>query len=98
MIMLAFSAGGLLIPSIEDIVSVRLAGFGGNARVYFGFLDLFLAFALLLGATSAYPVIRFRAALGVGFSGHYFLVRWAGCTDHHTFRRARSVCISARFS
>jgi hypothetical protein len=72
MIMLALSAGGLLIPSIEDIVAFDWQALVATPRVYFGFLDLFLAFALLLGATSAYPVIRFRAALGVGFLGIIF--------------------------
>ena len=72
MIMLALSAGGLLVPSIEEIVAFDWPTLMATPRVYFGFLDLFLAFALLLGATNAYPVIRFRAALGVGFLGIIF--------------------------
>jgi hypothetical protein len=71
-IMLALSAGGLLIPSIEEIVAFDLPTLASTPFVYFGFVDLFLAFVLLLGATSAYPIIRFRAALGVGFLGIIF--------------------------
>jgi len=70
--MLALSAGGLLIPSIEEIVAFDWQTLVATPRVYFGFIDLFLAFGLLLGATSAYPVIRFRAAVGVGFLGIIF--------------------------
>jgi len=70
--MLAISAGGLLMPSIEEIVAFNWPVLIETPCVYFGFVDLFLAFALLLGATTVYPVIRFRAALGIGFLGIIF--------------------------
>ena len=66
-IMLAISAAGLLMPSIEEIVGFNWEVLIETPCVYFGFVDLFLAFALILGATSVYPIIRFRAALGIGF-------------------------------
>ena len=72
MLMLAISAGGLLIPSIEEIVNFDWQSLVATPTAYFGFIDLFLAFGLLLGATSAYPLIRFRAAMGVGFLGIVF--------------------------
>jgi len=66
-IMLTLSAGGLLLPSIEEIVGFNYESLLETPTVYFGFVDLFLTFALVLGATSVYPLIRFRAALGIGF-------------------------------
>lgn len=66
-LMLALSAGGLLLPSIDEIVTLNYPALLETPTVYFGFFDLFLTFALVLGATSTYPLIRFRAALGIGF-------------------------------
>ena len=77
-LMLALSAAGLLIPSIEEIVAFDWPTLASTPFVYFGFLDLFLAFSLLLGATSAYPVVRFRSALGVGFLGIIFWCQGQG--------------------
>ena len=69
---LAVSAAGLLMPSIEEIVGFDWQTLIETPCVYFGFVDLFLAFALVLGATTVYPIIRFRAALGIGFLGIIF--------------------------
>jgi len=41
--------------------------------VLLGVLDLFLAIILSLGAVTAYPFVRFRAALGLGFTGFILL-------------------------
>lgn len=37
-------------------------------------VDLFLALCCILGATDAFPIIRFRAALGLGYFGYVY---WA---------------------
>ncbi|MBK9991731.1 MAG: DUF4339 domain-containing protein [Verrucomicrobia bacterium] len=70
--MLFLSMAGLLMPSIEQLVSFDMMYLVSQPLVYFGLVDLFLMFVLLLGAVSTYPVIRFRCALGVGFLGIIF--------------------------
>jgi hypothetical protein len=69
---LAFSAVGLLLPSI-DLISK-----GDYARLLFqpfailGALDLVLFLLLVLQTVAIYPFLRFRAALGFGFLGFMF--------------------------
>jgi len=70
--MLFLSMGGLLTPSIEQLVAFDVQSLISQPYVYFGVCDLFLMFFLMLGAMNLYPVVRFRCALGVGFLGVIF--------------------------
>lgn len=70
--MLFLSMAGLLVPSIEQLVSFDTTYLVSQPFVYFGLFDLFLTFMLGLGAVSTYPLVRFRCALGVGFLGIIF--------------------------
>lgn len=70
--MLFLSMAGLLVPSIDEIVSFDIQALASNPFVYFGLFDLGLMAFLLLGEMSLYPVVRFRCALGIGFLGILF--------------------------
>jgi hypothetical protein len=71
-VMLFLSMSGLLVPSIDSVVSFDFQTLVSNPFVYFGVFDLGLMIFLLLGEMSLYPVVRFRCALGVGFLGILF--------------------------
>ncbi len=43
-----------------------------------GILDLFFGFCLVLAATEIYPLLRFRAMLGLGFFGYFY---WASMVN-----------------
>jgi hypothetical protein len=70
--MLFLSMAGLLTPSIEAVVTLDFPTLLSQPFVYFGIVDLFLMFFLMLGAVNLYPVVRFRCALGLGFLGIIF--------------------------
>lgn len=70
-LMLFISSVALLLPSI-DLVSTLDPAALAEPFVYFGFVDFFLMLVLMLGALSVYPIVRFRAALGLGFLGLIF--------------------------
>jgi hypothetical protein len=43
--------------------------------IFLGIADAFLGILLLLGVISLYPLIRFRAAFGLGFLGFLFMTQ-----------------------
>jgi hypothetical protein len=47
----------------------------GQPLAFLGALDLFVAIMLGLGVDSFYPVVRFRAAAGLGFFGFVFFAQ-----------------------
>jgi len=71
-IMLVISSAAEIAPSIDFVTKFKVGGLLEHPLVIFGALDLLLAVILGLGMLSAYPVIRFRAALGLGFLGFIF--------------------------
>ena len=70
--MLIISAVSLLLPSIQEIASFNFAKLAFVPFVYIGAFDVLLTTALLLGVVTAYPVIRFRSMLAIGFLGLIF--------------------------
>lgn len=74
-IMLLISSAAEIAPSIDFLTEFKLEGLLDHPLVIFGALDLLLAVIIGLGMLSAYPVIRFRAALGLGFLGFIFFTQ-----------------------
>jgi len=69
---LLVSAAALLVPHADIIAQLDYAKVLKEPLVLLGAVDLFCAIMLGLGVAAAYPFIRFRAALGVGFLGLLF--------------------------
>ncbi len=74
-IMLILSCAAEVAPSIDFVTKFQVGGLMEHPLVIFGALDLLLAVVIGLGMLSAYPVIRFRAALGLGFLGFIFFTQ-----------------------
>ena len=72
------SALTFLYPGWRHVEGLLNQEPGAIARVFrepllfLGALDLFFALALFLAATEVYPLIRFRAMLGMGFFGYVY--------------------------
>jgi hypothetical protein len=64
-----------LLPSIDDLRALNYNNLLCQPLVFLGALDLILTLLLLLQMVTIYPLIRFRAALGLGFIGFLFWVR-----------------------
>lgn len=71
---LLIGAAGEILPSVDVIMAFAPAKLMAQPLVALGLLDAFLALLLMLGMVTLYPVVRFRAALGLGFIGFLF---WA---------------------
>ncbi|MEO7415273.1 MAG: DUF4339 domain-containing protein [Opitutaceae bacterium] len=69
------SAAGEILPAAEAIQTLAWDKLVKQPLVVLGAVDLFLAVLLGLGAVGAYPFVRFRAALGLGFVGFIFYVQ-----------------------
>jgi hypothetical protein len=72
-LIVAVTMASMLLPHIDAIYALEWRSFLTTPSILFGIFDLFLLIMLLLGATSVYPLVRFRALLGFGFLGlmHY---------------------------
>jgi hypothetical protein len=72
-LIVAITMVSMLLPYLEPIYSLDLKAIIATPPILFGALDLFILILLLLGATTVYPLVRFRALLGLGFFGltHY---------------------------
>lgn len=66
------SAAALLLPSIDALAAGDYLPLLKRPFVLFGVVDVVLFLLLLLHMVSIYPLVRFRAALGLGFLGLYF--------------------------
>ncbi len=64
---LLIAMAGEIIPSIDVLTTFTPDKLLDHPLVGLGVLDLFLALLLILGVVSAYPFVRFRAMLGLGF-------------------------------
>lgn len=78
-IALVMAAAGELLPSASIILELKPATILTNPMIILGAVDLFVAVLLGLGVVSLYPLVRFRAALGLGFFGFIFFAH--GQTD-----------------
>ncbi|QYM80037.1 hypothetical protein K0B96_05300 [Horticoccus luteus] len=73
-VILLVSAAGEVLPAVDVIMAFTPAKLLAQPLVLLGLLDALLALLLMLGMVTLYPVVRFRAALGLGFIGFLF---WA---------------------
>lgn len=71
---LLVSAAGEILPSVDVVMAFTPAKLLAQPLVVLGVIDALLGLLLALGVVSLYPVVRFRAALGLGFVGFLF---WA---------------------
>lgn len=72
-LIVAVTMASMLLPHLEPIYAGDWKTMIVTPTILFGALDMFLLILLLLGATTVYPLVRFRALLGLGFFGvmHY---------------------------
>jgi hypothetical protein len=63
------AAAGEILPGMDVLTKFSGANLIAHPLVVLGGLDLVLAVLLALGVVSIYPLVRFRAALGLGVAG-----------------------------
>lgn len=73
-LMFLISSAGLLLLHMDAVLSLEYGTIMTNPFILIGLADLLLGLLLFLEVTSIYWVVRFRAALGLGFFGFLF---WA---------------------
>lgn len=73
-LMFLISAAGMLVLHMDAVISLDYVTIVSNPFVLIGLADLVLGLLLFLEMTSLYSLVRFRAALGIGFFGFLF---WA---------------------
>jgi hypothetical protein len=69
------AAAAEILPSIDELLALNLDKILAQPLIFLGALDLILSLLLLLQMVTLYPLVRFRAALGLGFMGFLFWVR-----------------------
>jgi hypothetical protein len=67
--LLIISAASLILPSIDVLVEPTLEALLQQPLALLGLFNLFLGIILILQVTSAYPLVRFSATLGIGLVG-----------------------------
>ena len=72
--MFLISAAGMLVLHMDTVLALDAIAIVTNPFILIGLADLLLGLLLFLEITSLYTVVRFRAALGLGFFGFLF---WA---------------------
>jgi hypothetical protein len=72
---LVLAAAGEVLPAADAIAALDLGKIMDQPLVLLGAGDLFVATMLGLGVVSFYPLIRFRAALGLGLFGFVFFAQ-----------------------
>lgn len=73
--MLAISSAAEILPGVDVIMSLSITRLMEQPLIILGALDLFFAFFIYLGAVEIYPVIRMRAAGGIGLFGLIFFLQ-----------------------
>lgn len=73
-LMFLISSCGMLVLHMDAVLSLDLGAILTNPFILIGIADLLLGLLLFLEMTSLYSLVRFRAALGLGFFGFLF---WA---------------------
>ncbi|HVS51134.1 MAG TPA: GYF domain-containing protein [Opitutaceae bacterium] len=69
---LVAAAAAEILPSTDALLSGDVAKILAHPLVVLGVIDLFFAVMLGLGTVTFYPIVRFRAALGLGLMGFMF--------------------------
>jgi hypothetical protein len=69
------AAAAEILPGTEALMSGDVAKILAQPLVILGVLDIALAVLLGLGMAAIYPVVRFRAALGLGLMGFMFFAQ-----------------------
>jgi hypothetical protein len=72
---LVLAAAGEILPGADAIAAMDVNKILSQPLVFLGGIDLFVAVMLGLGVLSFYPLVRFRAALGLGLFGFVFFVQ-----------------------
>ncbi len=72
LVMLLMTSLAFALPAIDQITVMDLPGMLLKPLAFIAFLDLFLALLLGLQVVTIYPLIRFRAALVLGYLGIMF--------------------------
>ena len=72
---LLLSAAGEILPATDALMAMDPAKLLAQPLVVFGVIDVVLAVLLGLGTSAIYPVVRFRAALGLGVMGTMFYLQ-----------------------
>lgn len=72
LIALILAAAGELLPATDVLTAPTLEKVIAQPFVILGVLDVILAVLLGLGMVTLYPLVRFRAALGLGLMGFMF--------------------------
>lgn len=65
-VMLVISAASLILPAIDILTQLEFSKLYAQPFAVVGLLDLLLALLLSLGMFELYPLVRFRAAAGLG--------------------------------
>jgi hypothetical protein len=61
-----------ILPSTDVLTAPDLGKLLAHPFVFLGVIDVFFAVLLGLGTSAIYPLLRFRAALGLGWMGFVF--------------------------
>lgn len=72
MVALVFAAAGEILPATDALMAMDGSKLLAQPLALLGILDLVLAVLLGLGMSAIYPLVRFRAALGLGLMGFMF--------------------------
>jgi hypothetical protein len=75
---LVLTAAGEILPAADAIAAMDLNKLLNQPLVLLGAGDLFVATMLGLGVVQFYPIVRFRAALGLGLFGFAFYAQGMG--------------------
>lgn len=75
MAVLFVTAVAYILPHIDVVFSLKPLALLQSPLVLFGGFNLLLGVCLALGSVGAYPVVRFAAMLGFGFTGALFYLQ-----------------------
>jgi hypothetical protein len=70
-LMFLTSAAGLLVNNMAKLQTLEFFTLITTPEIVFGVVDLLIAALLFLEMTDAYPIVRLRAAVGIGFFAVY---------------------------
>jgi len=72
---LVLASAGEILPAADAIAAMDVGKIIAQPLAFLGAADLFMAVMLRLGVVQFYPLVRFRAALGLGFFGFVFFTQ-----------------------
>ena len=74
-LMLLACASGEMLPASDALMNFDLGKLAAQPLAFLGALDLVLAVLVALGVVTLYPIVRFRAAAGMGLYGVLFFTQ-----------------------